>query len=87
MKPERPTARQAPSFHRPYGVDQVELDLFSSEGAPSPRELRPDCVDIPGGMPRLAPRRMPQLRLACPPQDGEKRSRAPLWRSYKALDE
>ena len=94
MKPDRDTdvpAWQAPSFHRQYGVDQVELDLFSSEGAPSPADHRsdgrPDCIDTPGGMPRLYPRRMPQLRLACPSPDGEKRSRPPLWRSYKPLDE
>jgi hypothetical protein len=48
---------------------------------------RPDCIEGPGGMPTLDPRRMPQLRLACPSQDGKKRSRAPLWRSFKAPGE
>jgi len=39
-------------------------------------------------MPRLDPRPMPALRLACPaPQDGTaQRYRQPLWRNFKQLD-
>jgi hypothetical protein len=69
-----------------YAVEQVTLDLFSSEGAPSPAETRPDCIETPAAMPLLAPRRMPQLRVACPSEDGQKRSRTPLWRPFEALD-
>jgi hypothetical protein len=39
-------------------------------------------------MPRLDPRRMPALQLACPtPQDGAApRYRMPLWRSFEQLE-
>jgi hypothetical protein len=39
-------------------------------------------------MPRLDPRPMPQLQLACPtPQDGDaQRYRKPLWRRFEQLE-
>jgi len=42
----------------------------------------------PAGMPMLDPRRMPELRLACPtPQDGTaQRYRQPLWRNFEQLE-
>ena len=36
---------------RPFGVDPVTLDLFSSEGAPSPAEAATDAVACP--LPRV----------------------------------
>jgi len=55
---------------------------------PQPPNPLPECVGGPAGMPRLDPRPMPALRLACPaPQDGAaQRYRQPLWRSFKQLD-
>ena len=89
-KPSSSPALQDPPVedrHRGrYGVEQVTLDLFSSEGAPSPAETRPECIETAAGMPRLAPRRMPQLRVACPSDDGGKRSHTPLWRPFEALE-
>lgn len=85
--------------HRPSGVgarnwrmkvsatiDQVALDLFSSEGAPSRQDPPlPDCVASPGTMSGFHPRRMPALRVACPASDGApQRYREPLWRAFKA---
>ncbi len=85
--------------HRPSGVgarnwrmkpsatiDQVALDLFSSEGAPSRQDPPlPDCVTSPGTMSGFHPRRMPALRVACPSSDGApQRYREPLWRAFKA---
>ena len=47
-----------------------------------------ECVYGPAEMPRLDPRRMPALQLACPtPQDGTaQRYRMPLWRSFEQLE-
>jgi hypothetical protein len=44
-----------------------------------------ECVYGPAEMPRLDPRPMPSLRLACPtPLDGTaQRYRMPLWRSFE----
>lgn len=61
---------------------------------PQPGPL-PDCVSEPGTMPRLDPRRMPELPrqmplllLACPnPPDGTtQRYRRPLWRSFEQIE-
>jgi hypothetical protein len=38
-------------FDRPFGVDAVTLDLFSSEGAPSPAEPAAALVACP--LPRV----------------------------------
>jgi hypothetical protein len=68
-------------------VDQITLDLFSSEGAP-PRQdpPLPWCVTSPGTASAFQPRRMPALRLACPESAGEaQRYRMPLWRTYEVL--
>jgi len=63
MKPDRPT----PSS--PGGVDQITLDLFSSEGAPSPVDLHPESIACPapreGGRQRY---RMPLWRLFDTPE-------------------
>jgi hypothetical protein len=55
---------------------------------PPPPNPLPECVSEPAGMPRLDPRRMPELRLACPtPQDGTaQRYRQPLWRNFEQLE-
>jgi hypothetical protein len=66
--------------------DQAAHDRFSDEGGPCMADPRPDCIETPAQMPRLAPRRMPQLRLACPSEGGAKRYRLPLWRSFQELD-
>jgi len=42
---------------------------------------RPDCVAVPGEMPKLEPRAMP--RLATP--SGAQCDRMPLWRVYQKL--
>jgi hypothetical protein len=44
-----------------------------------------DCVYGPAEMPKLDPRPMPALPLACPaPQDGAaQRYRMPLWRRFE----
>jgi hypothetical protein len=67
-------------------VDQVTLDLFSSEGAPSRQDPPlPDCVATPGTMSGFHPRRMPALHVACPASEGAaQRYRKPLWRPFKA---
>jgi hypothetical protein len=46
-----------------------------------------DCVDVPATAPRLEPRRMPALQLACPaPRKGAaQRYRMPLWRLFEKL--
>ncbi len=66
-------------------VDQITLDLFSSEGAPTRQDPPlPDCVAWPGTLSPFDPRRMPALRLACPSSDGAaQRYRQPLWRTYE----
>lgn len=68
---------------RAAAVDQIAQDLFTSEGAPMVDPL-PECLEAPAGMPRLDPRRMPALWLACPePQGGAaQRYRKPLWRNF-----
>lgn len=45
---------------------------------------RPDCLDAPGTLPKLEPRRMPALPIACPaPRSGDaQRYRMPLWRLF-----
>jgi hypothetical protein len=53
----------------------------------APAYDRPECIETPGGMPQLDPRRMPQLRLACVSEDGARRSRPPLWRRFERLDD
>jgi hypothetical protein len=51
---------------------------------PTPRSF--ECVEGPAEMPVLAPRRMPDLRLACPATPGGKqRYRMPLWRLFEKL--
>lgn len=58
----------------------------------TPHPLRPnplpECVSEPAAMPRLDPRPMPALQLACPePQDGTaQRYRKPLWRSFEQIE-
>lgn len=63
MKPNRPPP-DAPGY-----VDPVTLDLFSSEGAPSPVELHYESIACPaprdGGRPRY---RMPLWRLFNQPE-------------------
>ena len=44
---------------------------------------RPECVAVPGEMPKLEPRPMP--RLAKP--SGAQCNRMPLWRVYQKLGE
>ena len=51
---------------------------------PTPRTF--ECVEGPAEMPVLAPRPMPDLRLACPAKPGAKqRYRMPLWRLFEKL--
>ena len=46
----------------------------------------PECITAPAPMPKLEPRRMPALPLACPPLEGvAKRYRKPLWRLFEKL--
>ena len=84
------TARQrlgeACGMKQSADVDQLALDLFTSEGAPStPDPRRPACITSPGTVPPLVPRRMPALRIACPASEGAaQRYRKPLWRPFKA---
>jgi hypothetical protein len=57
-----------PAAKRELEVDQVTLDLFTSEGAPS----------------ELEPHAMPASPLACPAQEGAtQRYRMPLWRKFQ----
>lgn len=67
-------------------IDQVTLDLFSSEGAPSRQDPPlPECVTSPGTFSGFHPRRMPELRIACPTSGGaSQRYREPLWRAFRA---
>jgi hypothetical protein len=48
----------------------------------------PDCVYGPAAMPKLDPRPMPALPLACPaPQDAAaQRYRMPLWRKFEQIE-
>jgi len=59
------------------------------EPKPPHGDPSPECVYGPAEMPRLDPRPMPALRLACPtPQDGaSQRYRMPLWRTFEQLDD
>ena len=68
-----------------FPVDQLALDLFTSEGAPSAQDPPlPECVATPGTMSGFHPRRMLALRIACPAGDGApQRYRMPLWRAFK----
>jgi hypothetical protein len=51
---------------------------------PTPRLF--ECVEGPAEMPVLAPRPMPDLRLACPAKPGaSQRYRMPLWRLFEKL--
>jgi hypothetical protein len=81
----KPTLR--PAVDPGFGIDQITLDLFTSEGAPCKGDPLPHCVPEPGEIPKLDPRRMPQLRLACPgDQDGAaQRYRLPLWRAFEGM--
>ena len=58
-----------PPNDAPGGVDQTTLDLFSSEGAPSPVELHYESIACPpprdGGLQRY---RMPLWRLFNTPE-------------------
>ena len=47
----------------------------------------PECITTPAEMPKLKPRRMPELPLACPaPAEGAvQRYRMPLWRLFEKL--
>jgi hypothetical protein len=69
-----------------FPVDQIALDLFSSEGAPSTQDAPlPECVTSPGTTSGFQPRRMPPLPVACPAAAGAaQRYREPLWRPFKA---
>jgi hypothetical protein len=42
---------------------------------------RPECIAVPGEMPKLEPRPMPRL----PPASGAPRYRMPLWRLFEKL--
>ena len=55
---------------------------------PTRTDPLPECVSGPAEMPRLDPRPMPALQLACPtPQGGDaQRYRKPLWRSFEQLE-
>ena len=49
---------------------------------------RPECIDSPAGPPRLDPRPMPALRIACRPvprQGAAQRYHMPLWRLFEKL--
>lgn len=61
------------------------MEPFSSEGSPSRQDLPlPECITSPGTMSGFHPRRMPELRVACPATDGAaQRYRVPLWRAFK----
>jgi hypothetical protein len=53
-----------PPFDRRFGVDQVALDLFSAEGAPSLAELPASPIDCPAPLGGAVHRyRMPLWRL------------------------
>ena len=47
---------------------------------------RPECITSPGTMSGFHPRRMPELRIACPASENTaQRYREPLWRPFKGL--
>lgn len=52
----------------------------------NPKPLPLECVYGPAETPVLAPRAMPELRLACPAKPGAaQRYRMPLWRLFEKL--
>jgi hypothetical protein len=69
-----------------FAVDQIALDLFSAEGAPSRQDpALPELHLEPWDDVGFRPRRMPTLQVACPASDGAtQRYREPLWRAFKA---